>query len=86
VGIDRRNKRRREEVIRSVVDQIIHNPKARVTIHSLKEFLKLPDEGAQRIIEHLVNAGVLYEVSAGVWTRVLNIPSSSRPYRRSRKN
>ena len=86
MGIDRRNKQRREEVIRSVVSQIIHNPNARVTIQSLKEFLKLPDEGAQRIIEHLVSAGVLYEVSAGVWTRVLNIPSSSRFYSRSRKN
>ena len=69
-----------------MVNQIIHNPNARVTIQSLKEFLKLPDEGARRIIEHLVNAGILYEVSAGVWTRMLTIPSSSRPHSRSRKH
>jgi hypothetical protein len=40
-----------------------------VTIESLTELLKIPDHGAQRIVTSLVSAGVLREVSAGVWSR-----------------
>jgi Fic family protein len=63
-----------------VVDQIVHNANARVTIEGLKEFLKVPEDGARRIIEHLVSAGILYEVNIGVWARVLNVPAPPRPY------
>jgi predicted AAA+ superfamily ATPase len=80
VGIDRRNKQRREEVLRSVVNDIVHNAGARVTIEGLKEFLKIPEDGARRIVDNLVSAGILYEVSTGVWVRVLNIRSPPRPY------
>jgi predicted AAA+ superfamily ATPase len=80
VEIDRRNKQRRERVLRSVVDQIVHNARARVTIEGLKEFLKIPEDGARRIIDNLVKAGILYEVSSGVWARVLKIPSTPRPF------
>jgi len=50
-----------------------------VTIEGLKEFLKIPEEAARRIIENLISAGILYEVSSGVWARVLNVRSSPRP-------
>jgi len=87
VGIDRRNRRRREEVLRSVVDHIVRNPSARVTIEGLKEFLKIPEEGARRIIANLVSAGILYEIRSGIWARVLNVPSPPRPFGTSpRKN
>jgi hypothetical protein len=80
VGTDRRNKKRREEVLRSVVDDIVHNSSARLTIEGLKDFLKIPEEGARRIIENLVRAGLLYEVSSGVWARGLKVPSPPRSY------
>ena len=73
MGIDRRDKQRREDVLRSVVDHIVRNANARVTIEGLKEFLKIPEEAARRIIENLISAGILYEVSSGVWARVLNV-------------
>jgi hypothetical protein len=80
VGVDRRNKKRREEVLRSVVDHIVQNASARLTIQGLKELLKIPDDGARRIIENLVRAGILYEVSSGVWARVLEVPWPPRAY------
>jgi hypothetical protein len=86
VGIDRRDKRRREEVLRSVVDHIVHNATARVTIEGMKDFLKIPEGGARRIIASLVSAGILYEVSTGIWARVLNIPSPPRSYGTSSRN
>ncbi len=56
------------------------NASARVTIEGLKEFLKIPEDGARRIIENLVSAGILCEVNSGVWAHVLKMPSSPRPY------
>jgi hypothetical protein len=69
VTIDRRDERRRADVIRLVVDQIIHNPASRVTIKNLEAFLNIPDDAAKRIIDNLVRAGLMYEVSPGVWTQ-----------------
>ena len=69
MAIERRDKRRRLEVIRLVVDQIVHNPESSVTIQNLRDFLNIPDDAAKRIIDNLVRAGLMYEVSSGVWTQ-----------------
>jgi hypothetical protein len=70
-----------------VVNHIVHKADARVTTEGLKDFLKIPDDGARRIIRSLVSAGILYEISDGVWGRVLSIPSLNHPYgTRTRKN
>jgi hypothetical protein len=78
VAIDRRDKQRRGDVIRFVVDQVVHNPESRVTIKTLTEFLNIPESAARRIIHNLVNAGLIYEVSSGVWARVMSSPSERR--------
>jgi hypothetical protein len=39
VGIDRRNEGRRAEVLRAVVDHIVHNATAQVTVEGMKDFL-----------------------------------------------
>jgi|RhiMethySRZTD1v2_1073278.scaffolds.fasta_scaffold1167249_1 hypothetical protein len=69
MAIDRRDERRRADVIRLVVDQIIHSPGSRVTVKNLEAFLNIPDDAAKRIIDNLVRAGLMYEVSPGVWTQ-----------------
>jgi predicted transcriptional regulator len=69
VAIDRRDGRRRADVIRLVVDQIVHNAESRVTIKNLEAFLNIPDDAAKRIIDNLVRAGLMYEVSPGVWAK-----------------
>ena len=76
MAIDRRDTRRRTAVIRLVVDQIVHNPESRVTIEDLKEFLNIPEGAARRIIDSLVKAGLMYEVSPGVWARLVRPPSA----------
>ena len=81
MAIERRDKRRRTDVIHLVVDQIVRMPDSRVTIESLKDFLNIPEDGARRIIANLVKAGLMYEVSTGVWARTLNVPSGQRARR-----
>ena len=81
MAIDRRDKRRRTDVIQLVVDHIVRMPDSHVTIESLKAFLNIPEDGARRIIAHLVKAGLMYEVSTGVWARTLKLPSGRRAAR-----
>jgi predicted transcriptional regulator len=81
VAIDRRDQRRRADVIRLVVDQIVRNPESRVTIKNLEDFLNIPDDAAKRIINNLVKAGLMYEVSPGVWTKGKHAPKPTRPRR-----
>ena len=75
MAIERRDKRRRVDVIRLVVDQIVHNPESRVTINNLTNSLNIPEDAAMRIIDNLVKAGLVYEVSPGVWARMVKLPS-----------
>jgi len=81
VAIDRRDQRRRADVIRLVVDQIVRNPESRVTIKNLEDFLNIPDDAAKRIIDNLVKAGLMYEVSPGVWTKGKHAVRTTRPRR-----
>lgn len=67
--IDRRDKHRREEVIRLVLNYVVHSAERTVTIESLKDLLKIPEDGVQRVIASLVSAGILREISDGVWCR-----------------
>lgn len=46
-----------------------------MTIESLRDLLNIPEDGARRIIGSLANDGLVYELSLGVWTRTLNLPS-----------
>lgn len=81
--IDRRDKRRRQEVIRSVVDQIVRNTESRVTIESLRDLLDIPEDAARRIVTSLVSAGIVREGRPGVWYHALKFsmksPSQKRP-------
>ena len=81
MAIDRRDQRRRADVIRLVVDQIVRNPESRVTIKTLEESLNIPDDAAKRIINNLVKAGLMYEVSPGVWTKGKHALRPARPRR-----
>ena len=81
MAIDRRDQRRRADVIRSVVDQIVRNPESRVTVKNLEDFLNIPDAAAKRIINNLVKAGLMYEVSPGVWAKGKHAPRPTRPRR-----
>jgi len=77
MGIERREKGRRAEVVKAVVDHVVHRPETTVTLEGLQDFLHIPQEAAGRIVSSLVNAGIVREVRDGVWTRVPDLPPSA---------
>ena len=77
MGIERREKGRRAEVVRAVVDHVVHKAETSVTLEGLQEFLHIPQDAAGRIVSSLVNAGIVREVRAGLWQRVPDFPGAS---------
>ena len=70
MDLNRRDTTRRAEVVRTVLEEIVHGGAPFVTIDGLKKSLQVSPEAATRIVERLVSAGVLVETGQGVWTRV----------------
>jgi hypothetical protein len=70
VELNRRDTTRRAEVVRTVLEEIVHGGIPFVPIAGLRDSLQVSPEAATRIVERLVSAGVLIETGEGVWTRV----------------
>jgi hypothetical protein len=70
VELNRRDTTRRAEVVRTVLEEIVHGGAPFVTIDRIRDALQVSPEAATRIVERLVSAGVLVEAGQGVWTRV----------------
>ena len=68
--LNRRDTTRRAEVVRTVLEEIVHGGTPFVTIEGLRDSLQVSPEAATRIVDRLVSAGVLIETGEGVWTRV----------------
>ena len=77
MGIERREQGRRAEVVKAVVDHVVHKAETTVTLEGLQDFLHIPQEAAGRIVSSLVNAGIVREVREGVWTRVSDVPPTT---------
>ena len=77
MGIERRESGRRSEVVRAVVDHVVHKPETTLTLEGLQDFLHVPPDAANRIVSSLVSAGIVKEVRDGVWTRVPDLPSAA---------
>ena len=77
MGIERRDRGRRAEVVRAVVDHVVHKAEGTVTLEGLQDFLHIPPEAAGRIVSSLVNAGIVREVRDGVWRRLPELPTTS---------
>jgi len=67
--MERRDLEKRAELVRWVVAQIVQNPGVQVTTDTMSQWLQVRDEVAERIVDHLVDAGLLREVRRGVWMR-----------------
>ncbi|HZM61696.1 MAG TPA: hypothetical protein VFB85_17920 [Vicinamibacterales bacterium] len=67
---DRRDTARRAEVVRSVLEEIVHNSVPFITIETITSSLHVSTEAATRIIDRLVSAGLLVEAREGIWIRV----------------
>jgi hypothetical protein len=70
VDLNRRDTTRRAEVVRTVLEEIVHGGAPFVTIDGLRNSLQVSPEAASRIVERLVSAGVLIEAGQGIWSRV----------------
>jgi hypothetical protein len=67
---DRRDTARRAEVVRSVIEEIVHNGVPVLTIRDIEDSLQVSTEAAARIVERLVSAGLLVETREGTWVKV----------------
>lgn len=67
---DRRDTVRRAEVVRTVLEEIVHNSVPFITIDTITKSLHVSTEAATRIIQRLVSAGILVEARDGIWIRV----------------
>jgi len=70
VELNRRDTTRRAEVVRTVLEEIVHGGTPVITIDGLRDSLHVSPEAASRIVDRLVSAGLLVEIQSGVWTRV----------------
>jgi predicted transcriptional regulator len=70
VETDRRDTNRRAEVVRSVLEEIVHNSVPFITVETITKSLHVSSDAASRIIERLVSAGLLIETREGIWVRV----------------
>jgi hypothetical protein len=66
---DRRDKVRRADVVRCVLDRIVRNPGVTLTADTLRQWLQVPVDAAERILRRLVDSGLMREVRQGVWVR-----------------
>ena len=76
MGIERRERERRAEVVKAVVEHVVHKAEGTVTLEGLRDFLHVPQDAAGRIVSSLVNAGIVREVGEGVWSRAPELPTS----------
>ena len=70
MDLNRRDTTRRAEVVRTVLEEIVHGGVPFVTIDGLRDALQVTPDAATRILERLVSAGLLTQAGQGVWTRV----------------
>ena len=69
MGEERRNVRTRSALVQRVIDGVIQNPSVTLTVRTLQEWLGVPFEAAQRILQRLASSGLVQEVKRGVWAR-----------------
>jgi hypothetical protein len=70
---ERRDIEKRAELVRWVVTQIVQNPGVQITTDTMSKWLEVQDDVAERIVDHLVDAGLLREIRQGVWMRTTEL-------------
>lgn len=69
MGEERRNITQRAAVVQRVIDGIVQNPSVTLTVTTLQQWLGVPNDAAQRILDRLASSGLVREVQRGVWAR-----------------
>lgn len=79
MGEERRNIKHRAAVVQRVIDGIVQNPSVTLTERTLQQWLGVPMDAAQRILDRLASSGLVREVQKGVWARG-NWPGAERQW------
>jgi len=66
---ERRNIRERAAVVQRLINSVIDNPSVTLTADTLRDWLNVPADAAQRILAKLAASGLVREVQHGVWVR-----------------
>jgi hypothetical protein len=69
MGEERRNIKVRAAVVQRVIDGIVQNPSVTLSVTTLQQWLGVPMDAAQRILDRLASSGLVREVQRGVWAR-----------------
>jgi CRP-like cAMP-binding protein len=69
MGDERRNLSSRAAIVQRVIEGVVQNPSVTLTISTLQQWLGVPIEAAERILERLTSSGLVREVERGVWAR-----------------
>ena len=69
MGPERRNLARRGALVQRVISGITQNPGLLLTVDSMQQWLDVPQEAAERILNRLASSGLVKEVQQGVWAR-----------------
>ncbi len=66
---ERRNITARAAVVQRVINGVVQNPSVTLTTRTLQQWLDIPVEAAERILDRLASSGLVREVEKGVWAR-----------------
>jgi ribosomal protein S25 len=69
MGEERRNMRTRAAIVQRVIEGVVQNPSVTLTVATLQQWLGVPMEAAERILDRLASSGLVREVQRGVWAR-----------------
>ena len=69
MGSERRDIQSRAVVVQRVIEGIVQNPSVTLTVSTLQQWLGVPLDAAQRILDRLASSGLVSEVRKGVWAR-----------------
>jgi predicted transcriptional regulator len=66
---ERRNITSRAAIVQRVIEGVVQNPSVTLTVSTLQQWLGVPRDAAQRILDRLASSGLVKEVQKGVWAR-----------------
>ena len=69
MGEERRNIRGRAAIVQRVIDGVVQNPSVTLTVGTLQQWLGVPMDAAERILDRLASSGLVREIQRGVWAR-----------------
>ena len=69
MGQERRNIRHRAMIVQRVIDGIVQNPSVTLTVKTMQQWLGVPMDAAERILDRLASSGLVKEVQKGTWAR-----------------